>query len=624
VLGTALIRGGEVDRGQQVIDRILRHGDSAEAHLLLGTARLTARDYPGAAEEFRRAIKAAPDLPTAHSLYGRALLATGGRDQAVAAFRRELELNPIDYDANLYLGVLLRQDRHDAEALGYLQRALEIRPGAPEARYQIGSLYLAIGNAEEARKVLEGLVRDIPGFVEAHVSLATAYYRLKRKEDGDRHRAIAEKLNAEIQARAPGASEELGPAYRGETLPAGPPSTGGADEIAAMEARSAVQAASAPSPSPSPPAVKPRPVAQQMESFEELAQRAHAAREGERFEEAISLYQEALKLRPTWSEGWWYLGTLYYGQDRYDEAVGPLRRLVALEPQGGAGWALLGLSEFQIRDYDRALEHLQRAQALRISSNPQLWQVVRFRLAQLLTRFQQFEAATLHFHALVRDRGENPSLIESMGIATLSLPYLPAELPPDKREMVMLAGRAQYYVAARNMEEARRLFLQLTGQYATTPNVHYAYGVYLLRDAHDEAIEEFKKELEISPAHVSARLQIAFEYLRRAEPQRGLPYAREAARLAPHSFAARNAYGRCLLETGDLEAAIRELEEGVRLAPDSPETRYALARAYARAGRREDAARERAEFAKLDKIRRGLTDDAGGDSEPSPDQRPPI
>src|SRR5215831_8299847 len=40
LLGTALIRDNQVARGQVVIDRILRNGDSAEARLLLGTTRL--------------------------------------------------------------------------------------------------------------------------------------------------------------------------------------------------------------------------------------------------------------------------------------------------------------------------------------------------------------------------------------------------------------------------------------------------------------------------------------------------------------------------------------------------------------------------------------------------------
>jgi hypothetical protein len=33
------------------------------------------------------------------------------------------------------------------------------------------------------------------------------YYRLKRREDGDRHRAIVDRLNKEIQARQPGTLE---------------------------------------------------------------------------------------------------------------------------------------------------------------------------------------------------------------------------------------------------------------------------------------------------------------------------------------------------------------------------------------------------------------------------------
>ena len=54
-----------------------------------------------------------------------------------------------------------------------------------------------------------------PDFLEAHVSLALVYYRLKRKADGDRHRAIAEELQRQLQAQQPGAKVS-GEAYRGE------------------------------------------------------------------------------------------------------------------------------------------------------------------------------------------------------------------------------------------------------------------------------------------------------------------------------------------------------------------------------------------------------------------------
>jgi predicted Zn-dependent protease len=156
--------------------------------------------------------------------------------------------------------------------------------------------------------------------------------------------------------------------------------------------------------------------------------------------------------------------------------------------------------------------------------------------------------------------------------------------------------------------------------------VHYSYGVFLLPDEPDGGLEELRRELEVSPSHVRARLQIAFEYIRRNEHAVGLPFAEEALRFDPQSFAAHNALGRILLEIGDVGRAVQVLETGVKLAPDSPETRYALARAYARAGRKEDAAHERAEFARLNELRRGLEEEtqSAGPQQADRMERPPI
>jgi len=78
-----------------------------------------------------------------------------------------------------------------------------------------------------------------------------------------------------------------------------------------------------------------------------------------------------------------------------------------------------------------------------------------------------------------------------------------------------------------------------------------------------------------------------------------LPLAEKAVQLAPKMFPARNVLGRVLLELGQIDRAIKELEEGARLAPTSPEMHYALGRAYRRAGREQDAKRETALFQKL-------------------------
>ena len=205
LLGTALIRDNQPARGQVLVDRILREGDSAEARLLLGTTKMNAQEFPEALVDLKKAAELNPQLPDVFSYYGMALLATGDTAAAGDAFRKELESNPNDFVANLQLGAVLKQDQRYDEARNSFDRALRVRPGDPAVRYQLATLDLMTGNIDQACSKLEQLTKETPQFVEAHVSLATVYYRLKRKADGDRERELVLKLNAENQAAQPGA-----------------------------------------------------------------------------------------------------------------------------------------------------------------------------------------------------------------------------------------------------------------------------------------------------------------------------------------------------------------------------------------------------------------------------------
>ncbi|HEY3131314.1 MAG TPA: tetratricopeptide repeat protein, partial [Acidobacteriota bacterium] len=336
-------------------------------------------------------------------------------------------------------------------------------------------------------------------------------------------------------------------------------------------------------------------------SFDDLASRAAQARQADQAQEAIALYQKALRMRPKWGEGLWYLGTLHYELDHHAEAVDVLRRLLTVEEKNGAAWVLLGLCEFHLRDYETALRDIERGRALGLGDNDQLRTAAAYHAAILFNRFEQFELAFETLRLLAREDKQRAEIMEAAGLNILRMPYLPAEIPQDRREMVLIAGQAGYAFAGRRVEEARRHFAELVTRYPDAPGVHYAYGVFLLGESAGTAMEQFRRELEISPSHVQARLQIAFEYLRSGNPAAGLTLAEEAVRLAPGNFAARNALGRILLEQGDTARAVKELEAGIQLAPDSPEMHFALSRAYAKAGQESDAARERALFLRLEK-----------------------
>jgi len=207
LLGTALLDQDRPDLAEVVLNRILGDGGSAEAQLLLGASKMKAHDFAGATPYLERAVKLNPKLPFVHAYYGRALMATGDTPAATREFRAELQQNPFDFFSNLNLALLLKQEDKLDEALPRVDAALRVRPDDPGALYQLASIDILLGRNQQALAELERLTKESPNFTEAQVSLATVYYRLKRKEDGNRVRAIVRKLQEEDQKRQPGANE---------------------------------------------------------------------------------------------------------------------------------------------------------------------------------------------------------------------------------------------------------------------------------------------------------------------------------------------------------------------------------------------------------------------------------
>jgi predicted Zn-dependent protease len=293
---------------------------------------------------------------------------------------------------------------------------------------------------------------------------------------------------------------------------------------------------------------------------------------------------------------------MLYDQDRYEEARAALRRFTVLDPKVAAGWAFLGLCEYETKKYEEGLAHLQNAIALRLDENSQLSVVTRYHTALLRTRARQFEAALEILMRFAGQGNERPEFVEAAGLAALRKPLLPSELPPIEQELVLQVGRAVMDTGARRAAEAQKDFEDLVTSHPRTPNLHYLFGSFLLTSDPDAGLVELKKELEISPRHLPALEQIAFEYLRRGDAAAALPYARKAVEADPQSFIAHTVLGRALVESGDVEKGIKELELSKQQSPGSPQTRIALASAYAKAGRSTDAARERAEFLKLKQV----------------------
>src|SRR5262245_13099141 len=213
-----------------------------------------------------------------------------------------------------------------------------------------------------------------------------------------------------------------------------------------------------------PAAAKPATAASRAE-LDKIVTAATEARQAERWEDAIDLYAKAVKLKPDYVEGFWYQGTAYYTLDKFTECRESFRKVVRLAPKNGGGYAFLGLCEFGLKDYDRSLQHLIQSRNLGVGDSPELGSVARYHAAILMTRGEQYEQALETLGEFAGEGNDNPRIIEAMGIATLRMPLLPAEMPAERREMVLMAGRASHLMATRNTAAADKAFQALVTRY---------------------------------------------------------------------------------------------------------------------------------------------------------------
>jgi tetratricopeptide (TPR) repeat protein len=168
------------------------------------------------------------------------------------------------------------------------------------------------------------------------------------------------------------------------------------------------------------------------------------------------------KATPRRLDAWWYLGTSLYELERWADARAAFDRVVRLDKTNGAALAFRGLCTFKQGQYAEALADLLGAKALGVSGNADVGSVARFHAGLAMTRLGQFELALNTIGEFALEGNDAPQIIEALGVAALRMPLLPSEVPGEKREMVMMAGRASYFMAMRLAPAARTAFEELT------------------------------------------------------------------------------------------------------------------------------------------------------------------
>lgn len=328
-------------------------------------------------------------------------------------------------------------------------------------------------------------------------------------------------------------------------------------------------------------------------TFEELSARATAAREANHLPEAVQLYREALAINPKWQAGWWFLGTILYDTNEYTGCREALGHLVELKSDAAPAWGILGLCEFQTGQYAPSLAHIERSLAPGSPDQPDMEKVLRYHEAILLTHAGDFDRAIQKYVWFLRGGAPNSVLLAALGLAALRTPLLPQDIPPAQQELFNTAGMAAFSQMSGDAAGAQRVFGTLLERYPTAHHVHYLYACSLLAANPEQAIQEFRRELEITPSSGGTLTMLAWALLNRGDTAAALPYAKEAVKSEPANPMAQYVLGRSLVETGDVAGGIQHLESASKLDPANLENHLALAAAYPKAHRYQDARRER-------------------------------
>lgn len=334
------------------------------------------------------------------------------------------------------------------------------------------------------------------------------------------------------------------------------------------------------------------------QNFDEISKQAAKALADDRSNDAIRFFQAGLRVRPTWAEGWWSLGTLLYDQERFAEAATSFRRFIPLTAKRGPAYAFLALCEYETHDYDESLKHFRAWAGSGWPGSHEMLDVAVFHFALLLTRDGKFVEALYLLTPEVVKMGNTPALTEAMGLASLRMRNLPEDYPPQRREMIWLAGQAAAYAEhfPPDYPRADEYADRLLAHYKDQPEVHFFRGTLFNFEKRNssEKEREFREELRISPDHVPAMLELADLDVNSNNLEEALSFSKRAADLDPQNAEAHHVLGRIWLAKDQPEDAARELETAKHFAPTSANIRSHLAIAYGKLGRSKEARAEAA------------------------------
>jgi tetratricopeptide (TPR) repeat protein len=308
------------------------------------------------------------------------------------------------------------------------------------------------------------------------------------------------------------------------------------------------------------PVESPRP-SESQEPRAEFDEARHLMQQG-KYDEAINALHQLDSAHPGMKGLSHELGAAHYKKGDYPNAIASLKK--ALEENSGDAEAeqLLGLSYYLAERPADAIPELEKVQTWFPSANVDAAYI----LGICYIQTKDYPNARKAFAKMF-------------------------DVPPD--------SAASYLFTARML--LRQDFGSVAEEYAhkavaldpKLPLAHQLLGeLYLYHSQIDDAIAEFRKELEINPGNATAYYKLADGYSRVQKFDEAERLLQRSIWLDPTSTGPYILLGKVLEKKGETELAVRALQRALAMDPNNPMPHHLLGQAYRALGKNDDADRE--------------------------------
>jgi tetratricopeptide (TPR) repeat protein len=340
----------------------LAPGD-ANAQFYLGRAKYNLKHFEDAARIFTECLKLDSRNVKAADYLGLSYEALGKMEDAIAAYRRAIALDPGALEPNLDLGNFLVENSRDNDAVPYLTQAAAIAPGDWRVHRGLGKAYLALNRLPESLAELHKAVSLDPENAPLHFLLAQA---LRKSGLTDEARVETERYNALTGAHSspdtPLAEArsllELGKFADAEQvtrryLEVHKSSADGHYLLGYIlfkkqDAKASLAAYTEAARYRKPSAADLEAVAGDYVLLKD-------------YPDADKWFTKALEWNPKDSLGWYYLGRTKYNENRFDEAVTAFEECLKLDPRNIKAEDNLGLSFEGLNQIEKAMDAYRTA-----------------------------------------------------------------------------------------------------------------------------------------------------------------------------------------------------------------------------------------------------------------------